>query len=343
MFRPLSAMAMLLLATAVALASDAENDGFAIIKRIPGPDGNWDYAIADAVGRRLYVARDYGVMSVDLDTGAIVPQLVAGHGVHGIAAVGTTGLFVSTNGDSGNATIFAGNTGKVLGILKAGSQPDSVVFEPKSRLVVAFNHESGDATLIDPRAIRVVGTIPIGGTLEFAAVDLEGHAYVNIANKNRIAVVDIQKRRVTGVIPLTGCEEPSGLAYDTRDRILIAACFNGVAEFVDPNTRRQITTINTGKFPDAVIWDPERHLAFVPSFADGDLTVIAVRGRGDIKAIQRLPTQMGTRTGALDSTTGKIYLPTSKLKPPAKEGEYPTPVPGTFEILVINTPKNATH
>jgi hypothetical protein len=54
---------------------------------------------------------------------------------------------------------------------------------------------------------------------------------------------------------------------------------------------------------------------------------------------QTLVTQPGTRTGALDAKTGTLYLPTSKLTPPAKEGDYPTPVPGTFEVLVVASQK----
>jgi YVTN family beta-propeller protein len=308
---------------------------FAIVKRIAGPDGNWDYALADPVGRRLYIGRDYGVMAIDLDSGAVTGKLVPGSTVHGIAAVGSTGLFVSTNGKTDTATIFEGKSGKVLGQIHTGKNPDAVVFEPKSGLIVTANHDSGDATLIDPVSHIAIGTISIGGELEFAAADGAGHVYINATDSPRIAVIDVATRKVTGTIPLTGCEEPSGLAYDATDGWLIAVCFNGVAEFLDARSHRQIGRVPTGKIPDAVIWDSKRRLAFVPSFADGTLSVIAVRNSHDIKVVQTLPTQKGTRTGALDEKTGTLYLPTSKLAPPAKEGDYPTPVPGTFEVWVV--------
>jgi DNA-binding beta-propeller fold protein YncE len=308
---------------------------FAIVKRIAGADGNWDYALADPVGRRLYIARDYGVMAVDLDSGAVTDTLLPGSMVHGVAAVEGTGLFVSTNGKANTATIFEGKTGKVLAEIPTGKDPDAVIFEPKTGLIVTLNHEGGDATLIDPLSHSAVGTLRIGGELEFAAADNAGRVYVNVADKRQIAVIDVVARKVTGTIALAGCEDPSGLSYDAADNWLIAVCFNGVAEFLDPKSHRQIARVRTGKIPDAVIWDSVRRLAFVQSFAEGTLSVIAVRNPHDIKVVQILPTQMGTRTGALDEKTGKIYLPTSKLSPPAKEGDYPTPVPGTFEVLVV--------
>jgi YVTN family beta-propeller protein len=322
-------------ATAVSAPAPSA-EGFAIVKRIPGPDGNWDYATADAVARRLYIARDYGVMAIDLDTHAVTRQLIAGRDVHGIAAVGPSGIFVSTNGATNTATFFEGKSGRVLGTVPTGAGPDSVLFEPLSRLVVVFNHDSGNATVIEPMTRHVVATIPVGGTLESGAIDAQGRVYVNVASKNHVAVIDVQAHRVTDTLNLKGCEEPSGLAYDPKDQLLIAACFNGIAEFVDPSTHRLLGQIRVGKFPDAVIWDPNRRLAFVPSFAAGSLTIIAVSGKSDIKVVQTLATQAGTRTGALDEKTGKIYLPTSKLNPPAKKGAYPTPVPGTFEVLVVS-------
>jgi DNA-binding beta-propeller fold protein YncE len=308
---------------------------FAIVKRIPGPDGQWDYAIADPGTRRLYVGREYGVMAIDLDSGTVTNTLVPGGMVHGIAAIGGSGTFVSTNGKTNTATFFVGKTGEVLGEVPTGKDPDAVVFEPKTGLVATMNHEGGDVTLIDPNSRTPVGTIAIGGELEFAATNGEGRIYVNVANKRQIAVLDIAARKVVGTIPLRGCEDPSGLAYDEIDRWLISVCFNGVADIVDPGSGRQISRIPTGKFPDAAIWDSARRLALVPSFADGNLTVIAIRNPSDIKVTQTLATQPGTRTGALDAKTGNLYLPTSKLAPPAKEGDYPTPVPGTFEVLVV--------
>jgi DNA-binding beta-propeller fold protein YncE len=326
-----------------AAAESAPNPApIAIVKRIAGPDGNWDYATADSAKRRLYVARDYGVMAIDLDSWAVTDKLVPGSMVHGIAAVGSTGRFVSTNGTTNTATLFEGSTGKVLAEIATGKDPDAVVFEPKSGLVATINHEGGDATLIDPNSRTAVGTVRIGGELEFAAADGEGHVYVNVADKHQIAVIDVAARKVTATIRLPGCKDPSGLAYDADDRWLIVVCFNGVAEFIDPIGRRPIAKIRTGKLPDAVMWDSARRRAYVPSFADGNLTVIAVRNSNDIKVVQTLATQMGTRTGAVDLSTGTVYLPTSKLTPPAKEGEYPIPVPGTFEVLVVGAKAHQT-
>ena len=338
----LVALASLMIPIALANSAGAQtaSKSFAIVKRISGPDGGWDYAFTDSASRRLYVARDNGVMSVDLDSGSVTAQFVPGAGVKGIAQVAGTQVLASTNSGKNTVTFFDGKTGKVLGEVATAKGPDSIAYEPKSGLIAVMNH-GGNITLIDPTSRAVSGTVHVGGELEFAAADGDGRLYVNVMSANQVAVVDVAARKVIGRVSLKGCEEPTGLAYDDLDKLVISVCVNGVAEFIDPKTHRQVAQVSIGKIPDAVIWDKKHRLAFVPSFM-GTLTVISVQAPNDIKAIQSLPTQVGTRTGAVDEATGSVYLPTAKMNVPMKDGqivmteqEHPTPVPGTFEVLVV--------
>ena len=50
--------------------------------------------------------------------------------------------------------------------------------------------------------------------------------YVNLQDKNSLAVIDPQKLVVTAVFPLTGCEEPSALAIDAARERLAHAFFS---------------------------------------------------------------------------------------------------------------------
>jgi hypothetical protein len=90
-----------------------------------------------------------------------------------------------------------------------------------------------------------------------------------------------------------------------------------------------------------VLYDPARKLAFIPCGRDGVLEVIAVRGPRDVAVVQTLPTQIGARTGAVDPSTGAIYLPTAHYYLDA--GGRPATTPGTFEILVVTPAKAATR
>ena len=82
---------------------DAHTPQYAVVDKIPLPDGGWDYAMIDAIGRRLDLGRDPGVMALDLDSKKITDVLVLGKGVHSGLPVGDTGLVVATNRENNTA------------------------------------------------------------------------------------------------------------------------------------------------------------------------------------------------------------------------------------------------
>jgi len=52
------------------------------------------------------MARDAGILSMDLDSRQIVPVAIAGAGTHTAAIVGDTGLVLVTNGNQNNVSVF---------------------------------------------------------------------------------------------------------------------------------------------------------------------------------------------------------------------------------------------
>jgi YVTN family beta-propeller protein len=242
---------------------------------------------------------------------------------------------VVTNGGPATAVFVDAKTFATLATVPAGKGADAAAFDARSGLVLVMNHIAGDVTLIDPKTHKAVATIMVGGDLEAAAVDGAGHAFVNVEDKNEIAVIDIASRKVTARYALTGCEGPTGLAYDAADRMLIAAC-DGATDFVDARSGKVLQTLATGKGADGVAYDARRKLAFVPSGREGTLAVIGVN-RGKSTILQTVTTQVGARTIDLDQRTGRVYLPTSQFGPPVTPGGRPPRVPGTFQLLVVGT------
>ncbi len=333
MMRAFALLAMALLTSMTAWAADAPV--IQALGSISAPDGPWDYAIVDAANDRLLVGRGDGVLAVALSTQAVTPKFVPGARVHGVITL-PSGLGVSTNGTSNSVTIFDAATGTVQMDIAVGQTPDALIYEPKTKLVLVMNSKSEDISLVDVLGGRVVGTIPVGGKLEFPAIDGKGLVFVAVEDKAEIAVVDATKRKVVRRIKLKGCEEPTGLARDAQYGVVIAACGGGQAIAVDGGNGKIITTLKIGQGADAVILDGARHLAFIPSGASGDLAVIRIEGPRKVQQLKTVPTQKGARTGAVDARSGRLYLPTAEYTVP-KDGERRTMVPGTFRILVLST------
>ena len=333
--RSAASLGACLIAATLLAAGMARASEYRISGAIRGPDFRWDYLTVDAKARRLYMARVGGVTSVDLNSGGVTATLVASRLVHGVIPIGEAGMAVATNGLGDSVTLFEGATGAVVAEIPTGKEPDAVVYEPVTGTIVTLNEGGRDATVIDLKTRAVLATIPLGGKPEFPAADGAGLVYDNIEDRNEIAVIDVAARKVVRHIPLAGCEEPTGLAYDAASGLLISACGNGLAKVVDARSGAQVASFAIGKAPDAVILDAGRRLAFIPSGGDGTLSVIAIGDSRSVKLVQVLKTRLGVRTGAVDPVTGNLYLPSADFLKPT-HGEWPPVAPGSFKLLVVS-------
>ncbi len=324
-----------LLACLAAGSSFAAPPDLSVVGKIPGPDGGWDYASINSATHQLYVGRGDGVMIVDLDSGKITDPFVPGKRVHGVIAIGDTGMGVSANGDSQMGVLFDTKSGKVLASIPTGVDPDAVAYDSASGLVAIMEGDGQAVFLIDPKAMKAAGTIALDGKPEFGASDGHGHLLVNIVDKHELARVDIASRKVVFSVPLAGCESPTGLAYDGDDDLTISTCRNGVAIVSDAKTGAARATVAIGQGPDAAIYDAEHKVFYVPCGRSGTLAVIAVKSPTDIALAATVPTALGARTGAYDAKTGKLYFPTAQYQLPVEPGKRPQTIPGTFYIVVV--------
>jgi DNA-binding beta-propeller fold protein YncE len=295
--------------------------GYHVIDRIGGPDGGWDYASFDAGRDRVLVARSTAVNAFDLKSRTVTEAFAPAAWGHAAFPINGGTEVLITNGAKAMVTFVDAKTGSPLATLPTGLAPDDAIIDPKSGLLLVMNHVGGDITLI-----------PVGGRLEAAAVDGQGRAFVNVEDRNEIAVVDIAARQVTARYPLAGCDGPTGIAYAPADRLLISSC-EGLAEVVDADSGKVVRQVRIGDGADGVAFDTRRKLAFVSAGKSGTLSVISV-ARGDARLVDTVPTQKGARTLTLDPASGRVFLPTAQYVAGVGGGR-PTVAPGTFELLIV--------
>ncbi|WP_332769510.1 YncE family protein [Phenylobacterium sp.] len=332
--KPNLCAALVAFACALAAASAARGATahHAVVDRIPGPDGGYDYLAVDAAAQRLFVARAFGVMAVDLQTRALTPRLVQANDVSAVLPIPDSPLMLSTVYGDDKAVIFDRATGAVLAEVATGKSPDAAAYDPFSKLVLVMNAKSADITLVDVAKRAAVGVIALGGKPEAAVSDGRGRIYVNLEDAAEVAVIEMATRKVERRYRLPGCEEPTGIAHDPAAGVLIAACHNRTAKLIDAATGADRGTVTVGKDADGAIFDPARRLVFIPC-KEGTLSIFALGADGKPGPVQVVKTAPGARTAALDPTTGRIYLAAqqARLDDKGEEGF----VPGTFEILVV--------
>jgi YVTN family beta-propeller protein len=303
-----------------------------------GGEGGWDYLLADPPAHRLYITRGPQVAIVDTNTGKQVGAIAGLHGTHGIA-LDDAGKFGYISDGGGNAVVVfdRATLSTVATIPTGGQNPDGIVFEPATQTVWAFEGRSKDVAVIDAATRKVVALIPLPGKPEFPAVDGKGIVYDNIEDKSEIVRLDAHTKTITATWPLTGCEEPSGLAFDVPGHRLFSVCDKAMA-VTDSNTGKSIATPVIGDGPDAAGWNPAHKLAFA-SCGEGILSVVDT-AKPAYPTIESLPTQRGARTMAYDAATDRVYLVTAEFGPPpaaTAANPHPRPValPGSFTIIVV--------
>jgi hypothetical protein len=326
-----------LLVTTAALSF---SEGYKVAGEIPiGGSGGWDYLTADSENHRLYVSHGTEVVVVDLDSEKPVGRVTGMSRIHGIALANSLGTGFISDGGGNEVVVFNLKDLSIQKKVKAGMNPDGIVYDAVSKRVFAFNGRSQDATAIDASAGTVTGTIKLGGKPEFPVSDGKGSIYVNIEDKNEIVHIDSRSLEVKARWSLSPCESPSGLAMDRANRRLFSVCDGKLMAVMDADSGKVVATPAIGEGPDAAAFDPGTKLAF-SSNGDGTLTVIKETGKDNYSAAEIVKTAKGARTMALDEKTHKIYLPTASFgPPPAATASTPHPrpsiLPGTFKILVL--------
>lgn len=304
--------------------------GYHVQSTIPGPDGGWDLASVDPSGRRLFVARGDSVTVANLSTNRSRQFATAQRG-HAALAVPGTNLLLVTNGSADSATLFDRSSGALMGTLPTGKKPDAATYDPATRTVWVMNAGSGDITIVGSLTRKVVGTLMVGGSLELGAADGTGRLYVNIEDRNSVAVIDTRSRKLVKMFPLAGCDGPTGIAYAASARQLISACANGVAIVSRPDGTN-VASLPIGKGADGAVFDAKRGVALIPAGRDANLSVIQLGSRPHV--VKVLPTARGARTIALDEHSGRVYLAAADQKE-AEGDKSPQAVPGTWRVIVI--------
>ena len=330
-------MPFLILSTGVPLAAQSYHLTSSI--SIPG-GGGWDYIAADSDNRRLYISHAKVVDVVDLDSEKVVGQIPNTNGVHGIAIANDLGRGFISAGRDNQVVIFDLKSLATLGIAKAGTNPDGILYEPFTHRVFAFNGRSKNATVIDAKDGSVLGTIELGGKPEFPAADGQGSVFVNVEDKNEIAHIDAKSMQVKARWSIAPAESPSGLAIDREDHRLFAVCDGKVMVVVNYDDGKVVTTVPIGEGPDAAAYDPGTHTAFSSNGRDGTVTVVKVEEHDKYTA-STVQTKESARTMTVDLKTHKLYLPSADYGPPpaataANPHPWPSVVAGSFKILVLS-------
>jgi DNA-binding beta-propeller fold protein YncE len=300
-----------------------------------GGSGGWDYLTVDPEHHLLFVPRSTHTMVIDASTGKTVADIPGQKRNHGVALVPAVGRGFISDGGDGSVVVFDLKTYRVLGKLKAEPDADGIIYDPESNKVLVVSGDGGVLIPIspdvDPVKGNVDGRIELGGEPEFLAADGHGHVYINLMNKNEVAVVDIKSASVVAHWSTAPGGSPVGMSMDRERRRLFIGCRNPAKMIVmSTDDGKVLADLPIGAGVDATQFDGNA----LASCADGTLTVVSETSPGKFEVVQTVATKPGARTMGLDSKTRAFYLPTAEFETPVGKAR-PTAKPDTFMILEV--------
>jgi DNA-binding beta-propeller fold protein YncE len=350
------------LAPLLPLAVYAQGGPYKVIQTVKvGGDGGMDYVTADSDGRNLYVARSGAAGHIgvfNLDTFKQVGD-IPNTSAHGAIVDDATGHGFAT---SKAITMFDAKTFAIIKTIDVQGNPDGYFNDWVNHRFYDLSHAAPNITVIDDKDGSILTTIDIGGAPEQGQFDGKNRIYVDIEDKDAIAVIDASTMKMIGKYDLSSKSgECAGLALDAKNNILFAACRkNNDMVILSATDGHIIADLPTGVGCDGATFNPATMEAF-SSQGDGTLTVIKENSPTSFAVEQTVATPIRAKTITLDTKTGHLLLITAEYGPApapaaapaatpasvpgaapaagARPGGFRGPrapmIPGSFEIVVV--------
>jgi glutamine cyclotransferase len=327
MSRKLLVLASFAVLLPLAALAHAQSGPYKVLQTVKvGGDGGMDYVGADSANRTLYVARSgaaghIGVFS--LDTFAQVGDIPGTSG-HGAVVDDVTGHGFAT---SRAITMFDAKTFAIIKTIPVQGSPDGYLNDTVNHRFYDLSHSTPNITVIDDKDGSILTTIDIGGAPEQGQFDGKNRIYVDIEDKDAIAVIDATTMKMIGKYDISSKSgECAGLALDAKNNILFAACRkNNDMIILSATDGHIITNLPIGVGCDGATFNPATMEAF-SSQGDGTLTVIKENSPTDFVVEQTVKTPVRAKTITLDTKTGHLLLITAEYGPaPAAAPATPPP------------------
>jgi hypothetical protein len=302
-----------------------------------GGEGGWDYLTVDPEQKLLYVPRSTHTMILDARTGETVADIPGQKRNHGVAIVSKAGRGFITDGAEGSVTVFDLKTHAVLGQVKAADDADGVIYDPASGKVLVVCGDAGVMIPItpdlDPARGKADPEVELGGKPEFLAADGQGKAYINLVDKDQVAVVDTKTMKVLNKWPTSPGGAPVGMSIDTKRRRLFIGCRRPQKLIVmSADDGKILADLPIGSGVDATKFADD----VFASCGDGTLSVARETAPDKFEVVQTVATPLGARTMGVDPNTRTVYLPTAEFEPQSQPQSRPRPKPDSFMVVVVN-------
>lgn len=290
----------------------------------PGPYS--DFLTLDVAKQRLYATPQAAkaVAVLDLNKGQVL-KMIAGIGnPHGIFYSPLFKRLFVADGESGDVKVFDGENFKLLKTILLAKGADALTYDPMRKFIYVNN--GGEDADMNHSMISVVDTLTLErvGDIRIESLGLEGSVlnpathtlYVNLADKNSVAVVDMERRAVVATWPLTHSHTNMTAAVDVANQRLYVGCrdtgMHGTIAVLSLRDGRELATLPIGGWVDSIFFDAKRKRIY-SSAGVGHLETYEVLPNDKFRKLDLVDTGVMAKTSLYSPELDRMYVSVPRL------------------------------
>ena len=295
--------------------SPAERAPLLLVQEIPLPhvEGRIDHFTFDAKRKRVIGAAlgNNTIEIVDTFAGRDIHSITGAANPQGVAYVAEFNKLFAANGEDGKLRIYDGDSFKLLSTLDIGEDADNVRYDPKEKKIyVAYggDEEGGIAVIDAATGKRLDDAAKLDAHPEsFQIAASKPVIYANIATKAKVVVIDRTTHKVTDW-PLKSGKGNYPMAFNEADhRLFVVTRKPALVTVLDSESGATIATIPCVADSDDVYYDAGRKRIYVLG-GEGFISVIEQTDADHYRALAKIPSTVGARTGLWYEKRDRLYL-----------------------------------
>ncbi len=288
---------------------------------LPGIAGDFDHFAVDLAGDRLFlVGEDHKTLEVlSLKTGKSLTSIKGFSTPHSVLYLPSSNELYVTDGGDGTIKILSGTDYKVSGTIKLVEGADSFGFDRVAQRLyvvtggkdVPLDHSF--LTAVDLPGRKTTGDLRFDDNhVEAMALEQAGpRIFINVTDKNQLAVVDRTTMKVVATWPITVAEVNSPIAFDEANHRLFIVCRKpGTLVVMNSDTGAIVAHLPAADRADDVAFDKENHRIYVPGGA-GFISVIQQKDADHYELTAKIPTAPGAKTALLVPELHTLFVAVS--------------------------------
>ena len=321
-------LAILLPLIATACPDSAESLKFLQAIVMPNvPKGPYsDHLAVDLRGHRLFATpqAQKSVQVIDFTTGKLLHTITGIENPHSVLYRQDLNQIYITDGGAGLLRIYNGENYEPIKSIDHLSDADSIGYDPATNfLYVTTGGEDADRNsaklnIIDTTKATRLGEIKLPAkSPEAMAMETSGpRIYVDLMDRNQVAVVDRKKQEIVAAWPITKCKKNIAAGIDEAHHRLFVGCrdteTSGTLDVVDTETGEELETYPLGGWVDYIVYDPITNRIYAscgaPVANGGAVYVYQGNEQGHYALLSKVPTAPRAKTALLVPEINRFFV-----------------------------------